>query len=1184
MVITMKKSILFFCLILLALLITPTTAATLYVDDDGGEGVYTTIQAAHDAAAEGDTICILPGTYSRFDVRIPHLTFQSRDGANSVIIDCLDGEGLRIPEERNYNAAGTIIDGLTIINGNPSFFLGITGPANGSIIRNCTIKEMMTHVNPKGDNITLKNNTFMNGKKAQLTIVMLQDLTNSKIINNTFTNITPQYGAIIFFKASNNTISGNIFDTDGKSFYFFPPCEGNKIFLNTNVSGVALHTGTVAPTTTHWNSTTTPTYFYNGTAHTGYLGNSWSDYTGDDTNNDGVIDTPYDLPDGLGTDHAPLTAAGGEYEVLVPQTLYVDDDGGDGVYTTIQAAVNAARSVDTIVVRDGAYTENVLVDKGLAIRTENGTKAVTVTAKVPEKPVFDLKADGITVEGFSVRGPTNEHVAGIESVGYDDCRIIGNDCGGACYNGIHLGGDATGNLIEANTCHDNTRRGISLRDAVTGNTVFNNTCWNNADDELCVKDYPADNVIWANAFFGTVECLNPNTYHSPEMVTYTYNDAEHTGYVGNYYGGYTGTDADGDGIGDKPMLLGTDTVSGDYQDDYPMMGVWQDGVIAKPAPVLTGITVKPGTFEAETGETWQFNATGINWDKSTIPGLDFTWETSDSSVGTVNETGWFEAVKPGTVTLTAACGGVEGTADVTVVAPETLTSIEIIKYAPDGVTVAEKKTVTIRWMQRHLPLLGGEDGTMLRFQGPTFDKNDPWNPAENLNLGKVNNTVKGTALADLCALVGGAYEGGEIQFAGRDNFPGKIPSSAVLAPNERQGPAMIAWWDSEMSEYPDWNDGPQLFFFTPDGVFGNEDMRTCFDEAYHHYWQDWPSAAGMSVKKIKTVKIVPEPRKDWDLALSGAITRKIDRSYFEQAVACTQGGHGFTWTDGGKTWSGISLWLLCGWVDDANQHAPFRDDLADAGYTVVLIDYGADTIAGTADDKTVEFSSKDVKKNNNIILANEIDDWPLAEGDWPLKLVGSGVPAEKRLGSIDAIRLVGLAAGDEGMVITLQNGWNFVSTPRTLAPGNDTAGIFANVDCAGHSIYTFDTRNGLWKALGKDDKIVPLQGVWVYARQVTNVPLTFGTETLTTPPTRRLSAGWNAIGFSDIEPQPTRNALESVKDTWAILIGFDAANQVYERSAISGATGTHADTLPMEPGRGYWLFMRADGTLAAISS
>ncbi|MBP2145988.1 parallel beta-helix repeat protein [Methanofollis sp. W23] len=1215
----MKKSIGIFCLILLALLIAPAAATTLYVDDDGGEGVYTTIQGALDAAAEGDTIIIRAGTYSHFQTDKPYLTI-SGEGADLVTVD-LNGVSLEI------RGTETTLEGLTILKASMLWVYGqdciirdcvfdaMTG-SNAIDIRasNCTVvnnkiqdlKSDSTGINVKGVSPTIVNNTFVNFPGRHSALYLRTEAANATVEDNVFENCTCPYTTTLQYatgctitnntfkdntgdairiwkaEATNNTITRNTFIRNGGIIYWREAGDNNRIFLNTftdNKGAFTIHDGTVAPTLTHWNSTAPLTYTYDGTTHTGYLGNSWSDYEDIDEDGDGVIDTQYDLPDGLGTDYAPLTAAGEKYNVLVPQTRYVDDDGGDGVYTTIQEAVDAAEFVDTIVVRNGTYTENVLVDKGLTIRAENGTEAVTVTAASPEKPVFDLKADGITVEGFSVRGPTNEHVAGIESVGYDDCRIIGNDCGGACYNGIHLGGDATGTLIEANTCHDNTRRGISLRDDVTGTTVYNNTCWNNADDELCVKDQAADNVIWANAFFGTVECLNVNTYHSPDEVTYTYDGTDHTGYVGNYYSGYEGIDEDNNGIGDDPMSFG------DYKDEYPMMGIWQGDAIATPEPILTTVSIEPETFEAETGETWQFNATGLNWDGTEIPGpLVFTWASSEPDVGTVNETGWFEAVAPGTATLTAACDGVEGTAQVTVVAPDSLPSIEIIRYAPDGITVEEKKSVTIRWMQRHLPVLGGENGTELHFQSITLDEDDLWNPEETINLDKINNTVKGTALADLCDLVGGVYEGGEIQFTGRDKFPGKLPSSAVLAPHERQGPAMIAWWDAEDGEYPEWSEGPQLFFFTPDRVFGNDDMRVCFDEAYHHYWMKWPSAAGMSVKKIATIKIVPEPREDWNLDLSGAVVRTIDRSYYEQAVSCSAAKHGATWTDDGKTWSGVPLWLLCGWVDDADQHAPFRDDLADAGYTVVLTDYGDDGIAGTEDDRAVEFASAEVKKNNNIILANEINQWPLEEGDWPLKLVGDDVPAEKRLGSVDAIRLDGLTGSDEGMALTLHRGWNFVSVPRTLAPGNDTAEIFAGIDSAGHSILTFDAATGLWKTLGKNDTVRPLDGIWIYATQSTSTQLIFDPAKPETPPTKRLTEGWNAIGYSDTNPEPTRDALASVKDTWAILIGYDAESQAYEHSAINGAVGSHTDTLPMIPGKGYWLYVRADGTLAAIST
>ena len=52
-------------------------------------------------------------------------------------------------------------------------------------------------------------------------------------------------------------------------------------------------------------------------------------------------------------------------------TIYVPND-----YGTIQGAVDAASSGDTIIVRDGTYTENVNVNKRLTIRSENGSASI----------------------------------------------------------------------------------------------------------------------------------------------------------------------------------------------------------------------------------------------------------------------------------------------------------------------------------------------------------------------------------------------------------------------------------------------------------------------------------------------------------------------------------------------------------------------------------------------------------------------------------------------------------------------------------------------------------------------------------------------------------------------------------------------------------------------------------------
>lgn len=170
--------------------------------------------------------------------------------------------------------------------------------------------------------------------------------------------------------------------------------------------------------------------------------------------------------------------------------------------------------------------------------------------------------------------------------------------------------------------------------------------------------------------------------------------------------------------------------------------------------------------------------------------------------------------------------------------------------------------------------------------------------------------------------------------------------------------------------------------------------------------------------------------------------------------------------------------------------------------------------------------------------------------------------------------------------INLNTGWNFISTPKALADSSRTAGVvFAGVNTGGRSIYYYNAETMSWQALNAESIVKPLDGIWIYSTSATPVPLTYKNDPLATPPTKQLFAGWNSIGFTDVNPAAAKDTLQSVNSQWTLAIGFNSASQLYDNSIIKGATtGSHAETNPMNPFKGYWLFMNAPGTLAAISA
>ena len=106
-------------------------------------------------------------------------------------------------------------------------------------------------------------------------------------------------------------------------------------------------------------------------------------------------------------------------------------------------------------------------------------------------------------------------------------------------------------------------------------------------------------------------------------------------------------------------------------------------------PVLTTIEVSPSAVTLFEGETQQFSAAGTDQYGAPIDTGTITWQSSNTSVGTISPAGLFTATSEGTTTISATSGSVIGHADVTVNEVPVLTTVEV---SPSAVTLFVDET------------------------------------------------------------------------------------------------------------------------------------------------------------------------------------------------------------------------------------------------------------------------------------------------------------------------------------------------------------------------------------------------------------------------------------------------------------------------------------------------------------
>lgn len=367
-------------------------------------------------------------------------------------------------------------------------------------------------------------------------------------------------------------------------------------------------------------------------------------------------------------------------------TLYVGGTG-PGNYTQIQDAINDSSDGDIIYVYHGIYSENIVVNKSIALIGESKDNTVidgSLTGTVVTISTDRVIISGFTIQnsgsgypywdaGISILSPSSNNITifgnnltnnnwGIFLNHTSDNEIFENDIFNNIYCGVLLN-DASGNLFLNNIT--NSENGIILSSSSQNNICNNNINSNgegiymyNSSDNLIhdnsildniaigieVCNLSNNNIISENDIinngedpfigFGLViyDSSNENTIYHNNFIGNKHNASDScaniwdNGYPsgGNHWGDYTGTDENDDRIGDTQYNISNLTGITTNKDRYPL--VFPFGKL----PPVAGFTY-----------TVQDNVVLFTSSSYDIDGAiaSYYWEFGDGTNATGNATG-----------------------------------------------------------------------------------------------------------------------------------------------------------------------------------------------------------------------------------------------------------------------------------------------------------------------------------------------------------------------------------------------------------------------------------------------------------------------------------------------------------------------------------------------------------------
>nr|WP_245320936.1 PGF-pre-PGF domain-containing protein [Methanofollis sp. W23] len=127
------------------------------------------------------------------------------------------------------------------------------------------------------------------------------------------------------------------------------------------------------------------------------------------------------------------------YPSSLPVRTWIVDRTGDGDYTSVKDAVSIARDGDTVLVRNGTYTEPFEIKTSVMLKSEHGLGSVTIGDEQSSNGQVSVAADNVSISGF-IFGETDTKLEDA-----DNCTIVNNkfsECG--------IQGSTNGAIIQDN--------------------------------------------------------------------------------------------------------------------------------------------------------------------------------------------------------------------------------------------------------------------------------------------------------------------------------------------------------------------------------------------------------------------------------------------------------------------------------------------------------------------------------------------------------------------------------------------------------------------------------------------------------------------------------------------------------------------------------------------------------------